>query len=65
MIIKLCFNQRNHSTWLFEKVTLHHLTHATKLLAHQLRVRDALNELGQKNTSERETGRHTEKGKDM
>lgn len=36
-------------TWLPEKVTLHHLTHAAQLLTHELRVGNALDELGEEN----------------
>lgn len=32
-------------TWLLEKVTLHHFTHAAQLLTHKLQVWDALDEL--------------------
>lgn len=38
-------------TWLAEQVALHHFAHAADLLAHQLQVRDALDELGQENAA--------------
>lgn len=38
-------------TWLAKQVALHHFAHAAELLAHQLQVRDALDELGQENAA--------------
>lgn len=45
-------------TWLAEEVALYHFAHAAHLLAHQLHVRDALDELGQENAAQtlREAG---------
>lgn len=41
-------------TWLPEKVTLHHFTHASELLTHELRVGNALNELREENAERKE-----------
>lgn len=41
-------------TWLPEQVALHHFAHAAHLLAHELRVRDALDELGQQDAAKTE-----------
>ena len=42
-------------TWLSEKVTLYHFTHAAQLLPHELRVRNTLNELGQEDARGKRT----------
>lgn len=39
-------------TWLPEKVALHHFTHAAQLLTHELRVRNAFNELRQEDAAD-------------
>lgn len=41
-------------TWLPEQVTLHHFAHTAHLLAHELQVGDALDELGQKDAGKTE-----------
>lgn len=41
-------------TWLPEQVALHHFAHAAHLLAHELRVGDALDELGQQDAAKTE-----------
>lgn len=44
--MSLCgFQASRTPTWLPEKVTLHHFTHAAQLLTHKLQVRNALDEL--------------------
>jgi len=54
--MSLCgFGVTRTPTWLLEKVTLHHFTHAAQLLTHELRVRNALNELGKENAKKRES----------
>lgn len=40
-------------TWLLEKVTLNYFTHAAQLLTHKLQVRNAPNELCEKNAEKK------------
>lgn len=52
--MSLCGSHASRTlTWLPEKVTLHHFTHAAQLLTYKLSVRNALNELCEEDAEKR------------